>query len=40
MSKHKKSTQFLEIYIFFDNDDIKTGFFFIIDFCFKEMYLI
>ena len=26
------------IYIFFDNHDMKTSFFFIIDFCFKEMY--
>ena len=40
LSKDQKLTWFLEIYIIFDNDDMKTSFFFIIDLCFKMYFKI
>ena len=40
LSKDKKLTWFVEVYIIFDNDDMKTSFFFIIDFCFKMYFKI
>ena len=38
LSKDKKLTWFVEVNIIFDNDDVKTSFFFIIDFCFKMYF--
>ena len=40
LSKDTKLTWFVEVYIIFDNDDMKTSFFFIIDFCFKMYFKI
>ena len=40
LSKDMKLTWFVEVFTLFDNDDMKTGFFFIIDFCFKMYFKI
>ena len=40
LSKDKKLTWFVEVFTLFDNDDVKTSFFFIIDFCFKMYFKI
>ena len=40
LSKDMKLTWFVEVFTLFDNDDMKTSFFFIIDFCFKMYFKI
>ena len=38
ISKDKKLTWLVEVYIIFDIDDMKTSFFFITDLCFKMYF--
>ena len=39
-NRSMKLTWFVEVFTLFDNDDMKTSFFFIIDFCFKMYFKI
>ena len=40
LSKDTKLTWLVEVFTLFDNDDMNTSFFFIIDFCFKMYFKI